>query len=77
MYAEALSANRPLLDEIGQRVRNSMVTWAECGGLLLLCSTLDDHAMAGVLPDTQATMTDRLSMGDRRAVTRRDGLLGA
>lgn len=76
VYAEALSENRPLLDEIGARVRHSLVTWAECGGLLLLCASLDDHVMTGALPNTHATMTEKLTMGYRHAISRRAGLLG-
>lgn len=69
VFGEQLAANRPLLDQLGQAVRGGMVTWAECGGLLLLCHQLDGHPMAGALAGVTATMTDRLTIGYRTATT--------
>ncbi|MHB1783876.1 MAG: cobyrinate a,c-diamide synthase, partial [Acidimicrobiales bacterium] len=51
-------------------------TWAECGGLLWLARSLDDVALAAVLP-ADAEMTSRLTLGYRTATTRRDTPLGA
>jgi len=66
VYAAALAENRPLLDDVAGRVRSGLVTWAECGGLLWLARSLDGHRLAGVIPAT-ARMTDRLTLGYRRA----------
>ena len=44
------------------------MTWAECGGLLWLCRSLDGSPMVGLVPAT-ARMTDRLTLGYRSAVT--------
>ncbi|HSH61930.1 MAG TPA: hypothetical protein VK988_20230, partial [Acidimicrobiales bacterium] len=66
VFAEPLAANRPLLDDVRRRVAGGLVTWAECGGLLWLSRSLDEHTMAGVI-DAEATMTDRLTLGYRRA----------
>jgi cobyrinic acid a,c-diamide synthase len=66
VFAEALAANRPLLDDVRQQVAGGLVTWAECGGLLWLSRSLDGHTLAGVI-DADATMTDRLTLGYRRA----------
>ncbi len=68
VYGTALSANRPLLDELRHRVATGLPTWAECGGLLLLADSLDGHPMAGVIAG-QAVMTDRLTLGYRHVVT--------
>ncbi len=68
VYAPILSANRPLLDEVARRVTGGMVTWAECGGLLWLARSIDGHAMAGAV-EADGRMTDRLTLGYRRAVT--------
>ncbi len=76
VYAEALAENRSLLGEVRARVRAGMPTWAECGGLLLLCESLDGVAMANALPGVHATMSERLSLGYRRARTRVGGLFG-
>jgi cobyrinic acid a,c-diamide synthase len=64
VYAEELSANRPLLADVRRRVDAGLPTWAECGGLLWLGRSLDGHAMAGVLP-AEARMTERLTLGYR------------
>jgi cobyrinic acid a,c-diamide synthase len=68
VMVEQLSANTPLLAEIRERITAGLVTWAECGGLLWLAKSLDGHALAGVV-DTDAVMTDRLTLGYRSAVT--------
>lgn len=75
IYAEALGANRPLLNEIQERVSAGLVTWAECGGMLWLAQTLDDTPLAGAIP-VKATMTKRLTLGYRRAVLRHDSPFG-
>ncbi len=74
-YAAELAANRPLLADVGHRVNDGLTTWAECGGLGWLCTELDGHPMAGVVPAT-ATMTDRLRLGYREATTTVDSPLG-
>jgi len=71
VFAEALAGNRPLLDDVAARCRHGLVTWAECGGLLWLARSLDGHALAGVVP-TQGRMTDRLTLGYRRATALAD-----
>jgi cobyrinic acid a,c-diamide synthase len=75
VYAHQLAANTPLLSDLAQRVRQGLAVWAECGGLLWLARTLDGHRMAGVV-QAEATMTNRLTLGYRHAVTRTDTPLG-
>ena len=75
VFAAALAANRPLLDDVRARIGAGMVTWAECGGLLWLARSLDGHALAGAVP-ADAAMTDRLTLGYRRARLRVDSPLG-
>jgi cobyrinic acid a,c-diamide synthase len=75
IFAERLAANRPLLDDVRRRVDGGLVTWAECGGLLWLARSLDGHALAGALA-ADARMTDRLTLGYRRARLRRASPLG-
>ncbi len=67
VYAAGLAANRPLLDDVAARVATGMVAWAECGGLLWLARSIDGHAMAGAV-EADGRMTDRLTLGYRRAV---------
>jgi cobyrinic acid a,c-diamide synthase len=75
VMAEQLSANNPLLADVRRRIAARMPVWAECGGLLWLCRSLDGHPMAGVLP-ADGRMTDRLSLGYRTAECRVASPLG-
>jgi cobyrinic acid a,c-diamide synthase len=65
-YSAELAANRPMLTDVRRRVEAGLPTWAECGGLLWLCRSLDGQAMAGVVP-AAAAMTPRLTLGYREA----------
>ena len=76
VFAPELAANRPLLGDVRAATARGVVTLAECGGLLWLARSLDGHAMAGVVP-ADAVMTERLSLGYRRAVARADSPVAA
>lgn len=76
VYASALGENERLLADVRERVGAGLVTWAECGGYLWLCESLDETPMAGVLTGMHATMTERLTLGYRRASTRGPGIFG-
>jgi cobyrinic acid a,c-diamide synthase len=65
-HAAALAANAPLLAEVRARVAGGLPTWAECGGLLWLCRTLDGRPMVGAVP-ADGRMTERLTLGYRSA----------
>lgn len=67
VFASALSENYALLADVRTRVNDGLVTWAECGGFLWLCESLAGTSMARVVPAT-ARMTDRLTLGYRRAI---------
>ena len=69
VYTQALSSNRPLLADVRRRIEGGLVTWAECGGLLWLCRSLDGHPLCGAI-GADAAMTGRLSLGYRRATAR-------
>jgi cobyrinic acid a,c-diamide synthase len=69
VMAEQLSANTPLLEDVRRQVAAGLCVWAECGGLLWLCRSLDGHRQAGVL-EADAVMTDRLTLGYRTAECR-------
>ncbi len=76
VFATEISANRQLLAQLAQRVQAGMATWAECGGLLLLCESLDGTPMSGALPGVQARMTERLAIGYRQATLQRASFFG-
>jgi len=69
VMAEQLSANLPLLEDVRRQVAAGLHVWAECGGLLWLCRSLDGHRQAGVL-NADAVMTDRMTLGYRTAQSR-------
>jgi cobyrinic acid a,c-diamide synthase len=75
VYAADLAANRPLLDDVRRRVGDGLPTWAECGGLLWLCRTLDGTSMAGVVP-ADGVMTGRLTLGYREATAAAQSPIG-
>jgi cobyrinic acid a,c-diamide synthase len=76
VHAAELAANPPLLADVRRRVSAGLPTWAECGGLLWLCRSLDGRAMVGVLPAT-GRMTDRLTLGYRAATAVQDSPIAA
>ncbi len=42
VYADVLSDNRVLLDDVRARIGSGMPVWAECGGLVWMCDLLVD-----------------------------------
>ena len=68
VHVADLAANAPLLAEVRDRVAAGLPTWAECGGLLWLCRSLDGTPLVGALP-AEGRMTDRLTLGYRTATT--------
>ncbi len=75
VFAAELSENVTLLEDLRRHVTDGLVVWAECGGLLWLCRSLDDHKLAGVF-EAEGTMTKRLHLGYRAARTLTDTPLG-
>ncbi|MGH9234865.1 MAG: cobyrinate a,c-diamide synthase [Acidimicrobiales bacterium] len=68
VHAADLAANAPLLADVRAHVDAGLPTWAECGGLLWLCRSLDGTPMVGAVP-ADGRMTDRLTLGYRTATT--------
>jgi cobyrinic acid a,c-diamide synthase len=66
VHAADLAANEPLLADVRRHAAAGLPIWAECGGLLWLCRSLDGTPMAGVVP-ADARMTERLTLGYRTA----------
>jgi cobyrinic acid a,c-diamide synthase len=75
VYGAELAANRDLIADLHFRVSGGLVTWAECGGLLLLCRSVDGHRMAGVI-EADGRLTDRLTLGYRTATARAPSPIG-
>jgi cobyrinic acid a,c-diamide synthase len=75
VFAGELGANMPLVADVRAWVERGMVVWAECGGLLWLCRSLDGAPMIGAVP-ADARMTDTLTIGYRTAVTQQPSPFG-
>ncbi|MCP9915917.1 cobyrinate a,c-diamide synthase [Cyanobium sp. ATX 6F1] len=78
LHAAELSACRRSLGALADAAAAGLPIYAECGGLLLLGSQLEDpagvgHAMAGVLPFS--ARRGALDLGYRQATPLRDGLV--
>ncbi|WP_028463154.1 cobyrinate a,c-diamide synthase [Nocardia sp. 348MFTsu5.1] len=73
-HAAALASNRPLLTALRAAAGSGIPIHAECAGLLYLSQSLDNHAMAGVLP-LRGTFGKRLTLGYRDAVAVTDSVL--
>ena len=67
VYAEQLTANRGFLEAVRAHVGGRRTTYAECAGLLLLCTSLDGVEMVGHF-DATAQMTPKLTLGYRTVV---------
>ncbi len=79
VFAEQLSANKPMVDQIRSAITSGMPTYAECGGLMYLSFAIigfDGKAwpMVGVIPQT-VKMGGRLVLGYRQAIAMVDGPL--
>lgn len=76
VYARELSANRAFLGAVRDHVAAGRATYAECAGLLALCTSLDGAPMAGCL-EAEARMSPRLTLGYRTATALGDTLVSA
>jgi cobyrinic acid a,c-diamide synthase len=68
VYAEQLTANRGFVQGVRAHLAGPRrTTYAECAGLLMLCTSLDGVEMIGHF-DALAEMTSRLTLGYRKVV---------
>ena len=72
VFAQNLSENQNLHQEIKKAIAQGIPTYAECGGLMYLCEEIIDFSgqiwpMLGILPTT-AIMGAKLTLGYRRAI---------
>ena len=72
VFAQALSENQTLRQEIKTAIAQGLPTYAECGGLMYLCEHIIDFsgqtwAMVGILP-TNAVMGKKLHLGYKNAI---------
>ncbi|ASC69933.1 Cobyrinate a,c-diamide synthase [Halomicronema hongdechloris C2206] len=79
VFAEELSHNCRLRQQVQEAVARGLPTYGECGGLMYLCDRIIDFdgrrwPMVGVLPTT-VQMGTRLTLGYRQATALQDSLL--
>ncbi|MEO6627991.1 MAG: cobyrinate a,c-diamide synthase [Aquihabitans sp.] len=75
VMVEQLAANHRLRLDVRTQIERGLVVWAECGGLLWLADSLDDHPMVGAVAG-DARMTERLTLGYRTATQTGDTPFG-
>lgn len=76
VFGAELAANVTLRADVAAFAAAGRPIVAECGGLLYLCSSLDEHEMCGVLP-ARGRMTDGLTLGYRDASAPTDSFYAA
>jgi cobyrinic acid a,c-diamide synthase len=82
LHARALAQNASCRKAVRRLVERGHPVYAECGGLMYLCDTLEDaggtvHAMAGVLPAGVSLRSSRLSLAYADVELTADTSLGA
>jgi cobyrinic acid a,c-diamide synthase len=81
LFADSLSKNRTLLDQINEKSRQAMPIYAECGGFMYLCESLTDlngrkFQMAGCFP-FRTEMSEKLcALGYREITLAHNTVLG-
>jgi cobyrinic acid a,c-diamide synthase len=73
VFAEELSQNRRLIQDLQTKIRQGLPVYAECGGLMYLCGAYINaeersYPWLGILP-ADCRWTDRLTLGYRQAKT--------
>jgi cobyrinic acid a,c-diamide synthase len=76
MFAAALAENKQARQSVKTAIQSGLPTYAECGGLMYLCQSLQDldgktYPMVGVLP-TAVSMGVKLTLGYRQATVLQD-----
>lgn len=73
VFAEGLEANRSMRESVHAALEGGLRCYAECGGLLYLCRSIDDRAMVDFFP-IACRMTEKLQRFGYVNVTDRTGL---
>lgn len=81
LYAAALSSNKAMLDQVGEKSRQGLPIYAECGGFMYLCDALTDlngraHQMAGCFPFRASMSKSLQALGYREITLSRDTIIG-
>lgn len=68
LFSSELSNNRSLRNEIKEYAELGGMMYAECGGFMFLCNSIDDKPMCGVLPIKATMDSASLHLGYRQMV---------
>ena len=68
LFAEQLTANKSIIDDIRVSIQRGMPVYAECGGLMYLSQGITDfqgmrHPMVGMVPGQMVMRSGKLSLG--------------
>ena len=79
MFAPTLADNQEVQRSVRQAIASRMPTYAECGGLMYLCTSIRDFAqqdypMVGIIP-AQAVMGKQLTLGYRNVAIKTNTLM--
>ena len=79
MFAPTLADNQEVQRSVRQAIASGMPTYAECGGLMYLCTSIRDFAqqdypMVGIIP-AQAVMGKQLTLGYRNVAIKTNTLM--
>jgi cobyrinic acid a,c-diamide synthase len=80
LFAQALAENFPMLASIRAAHAAGMPIYAECGGLMYLCRSIDSpegqrHPMVGLVPARTLMRGGRVELGYRLVRARQDSIL--
>lgn len=65
LYAAELSANKEMIESVRAEAEAGGKIWAECGGMIYLCQSIDDIPLCGILPLKCTMEGAKLSLGYR------------
>ena len=76
LYAEQLAANAGMRQQICEAAVAGLPVYAECGGLMYLCRSIDRWSMCGVFPGVARMLPRRRALGYRQVELAAAGPLG-
>ncbi len=81
LFADQLSQNMKLLNEIKEVSDNKMPVYGECGGFMYLCNNVTDHSgncypMTGCMPFSVKMLTKLKALGYREITLEEDSIIG-
>ena len=76
LHAEHLAANHSLLEQLRRKAEEGLPIYAECGGFMYLCRSIDDYPLVGVFSADARMLPKRKALGYRSVELLEETLLG-